>query len=259
MLKLSIITINYNNLEGLKRTVESVLNQTWQEFEYIVIDGDSSDGSAIYLESQSDNIDYWISEPDKGIYNAMNKGIIHAKGEYLLFLNSGDYFFANGVLESGNSCFNTFDIIYFNLNFKDNLKLFVVSYPEQLEFSHFIKDTLPHPASLIRKSLFETVGLYDENLKIVSDWKFFILCVCKYNSTYFKINEILTTFCMDGMSSDPNNLDLILAERESVLKSDFGTFMNDYKELNKLKAVFSSFKKSRKLKLLVALGLINEF
>jgi glycosyltransferase involved in cell wall biosynthesis len=74
MPKLSIITINYNDLEGLKRTVESVVNQTWKEFEYIVIDGGSADGSTTYIESQSSEIDYWVTEPDKGIYNTMNKG-----------------------------------------------------------------------------------------------------------------------------------------------------------------------------------------
>ena len=113
--KLTIITINYNNLEGLKRTVESVLNQTWQEFEYIVIDGGSNDGSAEYIESQSEHIDYWVSEPDKGIYNAMNKGIAKARGEYLLFLNSGDHLYSAKVLEENYGKIADFDLIYFNL------------------------------------------------------------------------------------------------------------------------------------------------
>src|SRR5688572_27521016 len=99
MPKISIITINYNNLDGLKRTVDSVVNQTWQEFEYIVIDGGSTDGSGAYIESKSKHFHYWVSEPDKGIYNAMNKGIVKATGEYLLFLNSGDHFFNDTVLE----------------------------------------------------------------------------------------------------------------------------------------------------------------
>ena len=86
--RVSIITINYNNLEGLKRTVESVVNQIWQEFEYIIIDGGSTDGSAEYIENQKENFDYWVSEKDAGIYNAMNKGIKVATGEYLLFLNT---------------------------------------------------------------------------------------------------------------------------------------------------------------------------
>ncbi len=259
MPKLSIITINYNNLLGLKRTVESVVNQTWREFEYIIIDGGSTDGSAEYIESQSNHIDYWVSEPDKGIYNAMNKGIKVATGEYLLFLNSGDFFFSKEVLKENNSCLKVYDIIYFSLNFKNTIESFVVSYPNQLDFSHFIKDSLPHPSSFIKANMFDLIGGYDENLKIVSDWKFFILCICKYNCTYFRIDKVLTTFCMDGMSSNPNNLNLILAEREYVLKSNFKAFIRDYKLLDELKVSFSNFKKSRKLKLLVSLGFLNKF
>ena len=115
MSKLTIITINYNNLEGLKRTVESVINQTWQEFEYIIIDGGSSDGSAEYIESQSGNIDYWVSEPDKGIYNAMNKGIVIATGEYLLFLNSGDHLLNNEGLQKAIIEVCNYDLVFFDI------------------------------------------------------------------------------------------------------------------------------------------------
>ena len=123
MPKISIITINYNNLEGLKRTMESVVNQTWREFEYIVIDGGSTDRSAAYIASQSENIDYWVSEPDNGIYNAMNKGIAKATGEYLLFLNSGDSFYDANVLQNVSNFFNNdLSIIYGNsVYFKDDL------------------------------------------------------------------------------------------------------------------------------------------
>src|SRR5690606_20733259 len=95
---LTIITINLNNLEGLKTTIESVLSQTWQEFEYIVIDGGSTDGGKEYIESQKTHLNYWVSEPDKGIYNAMNKGILKSSGKYLLFLNSGDHLYDNQSL-----------------------------------------------------------------------------------------------------------------------------------------------------------------
>ena len=87
---LSIITINYNNLEGLRSTLNSVFKQTYSDYEYIVIDGGSSDGSEEYLASQGNEITYWISEKDKGIYHAQNKGLSKAKGDYVLFLNSGD-------------------------------------------------------------------------------------------------------------------------------------------------------------------------
>ena len=99
MAKISIITISYNNLEGLKRTVPSVLSQTYNDYEYIVVDGGSNDGSKEYLESKSALITRWISEPDKGIYNAMNKGIAMATGEYCIFMNSGDHFLSAMVLE----------------------------------------------------------------------------------------------------------------------------------------------------------------
>lgn len=91
-MKLSIITINLNNLEGLKKTFESVFNQTFTDYEWIVIDGGSTDGSREFIEAHQDSFSYWSSEPDRGIYNAMNKGILQANGEYLSFLNSGDYY-----------------------------------------------------------------------------------------------------------------------------------------------------------------------
>ena len=87
-MKLSIITINYNNCDGLRKTIESVIAQTTRDFEYIVIDGGSTDGSVDVIKEYADYIDYWVSEPDKGIYNAMNKGTRAAHGDFLLFLNS---------------------------------------------------------------------------------------------------------------------------------------------------------------------------
>ena len=96
--KLSIITVNLNNLEGLKRTYESVVCQTFTDYEWIVIDGGSTDGSREFIEQHQDKFAYWCSEPDKGIYNAMNKGIMRAKGEYLNFMNSGDCFASNDTL-----------------------------------------------------------------------------------------------------------------------------------------------------------------
>ena len=90
MTKVSVITISYNNAEGLRRTIESVVAQNYSDYEYIIIDGGSTDNSRQIIESYADHISYWVSEPDKGVYNAMNKGIAQATGEYLHFLNSGD-------------------------------------------------------------------------------------------------------------------------------------------------------------------------
>ena len=98
-MKLSIITINFNNHDGLQKTINSVIAQTWKDFEWIIIDGGSTDGSKNLIEQYDKYITYWISESDKGIYNAMNKGIKIARGDYLQFLNSGDYFYNEKVIE----------------------------------------------------------------------------------------------------------------------------------------------------------------
>ncbi len=274
MSNLSIITINYNNLDGLKRTLESVVSQTWREFEYIVIDGGSTDGSADYIACQSTNIDYWVSEPDKGIYNAMNKGIAKATGEYLLFLNSGDHFFSNSVLQENNDKIANYDLIYFNIVYVRENDSFTVSYPKQLSFSFFFLGTLCHQSTFIKKTLFDELGSYDENLKLVSDWKFFIVALFKFNCTYFKVNAILSNYYMDGISSDLGNKELLYNEREQVLNADFRGFVvtikdflisdfktldDDLKELRQLRKIVYNLRKSKKINWLVRLGLLNKF
>jgi len=110
--KLSIITVNLNNAEGLRKTIESVVTQTFTDFEYIIIDGGSTDGSVEIIKLYADKITYWVSEPDKGIYNGMNKGIMVAKGEYCQFLNSGDWLVNENVLKE---VFADVDIVYGDL------------------------------------------------------------------------------------------------------------------------------------------------
>lgn len=256
---ISIITINYNNLNGLKRTIESVVQQTWQEFEYIIIDGGSEDGSVEYLKSQTNNIDFWVSEPDLGVYNAMNKGIDKAIGEYLLFLNSGDCFISETVLKENYFKFTNYDLIYFNIEIKDKKSSRIISYPKKLNFSFFYLGTLCHQAVIIKKDLFRIVGLYDENLKLVSDWKFFIFALFKFNCSYTKVNCVLTTYYLDGISSDLVNRKKLYDERKHVLLSDFKLFIDEINELLILRKTVSSLRKSRKLELLVKLGLLNKF
>jgi len=225
--KLSIITINYNNLEGLKRTVESVVNQTWQEFEYIVIDGGSTDGSAAFIERQSEFIDYWVSEPDTGIYNAMNKGIEKATGEYLLFLNSGDCLNKSDVIDTSFKSLNDYDLITFDMEVINGNCSIIQTYPSKLKFSDMVFGYLPHSSTFIKKQLFDRIGFYDETLKIVSDWKFMIIALFIYHCTYHKIEGTLSTFYLGGISSKIDNKE----ERDQVLKMFFSDFFDDYKLL----------------------------
>ena len=110
-MKLSIITINYNNARGLERTIKSVICQTFTNYEYIIVDGGSTDGSLEVINKYADHISKWVSEPDEGIYNAMNKGTRMASGEYFNYMNSGDCFCDAHVLEDNgdiglyNPCF----------------------------------------------------------------------------------------------------------------------------------------------------------
>lgn len=242
---ISIITINKNNLEGLKKTIKSVIGQTWKNFEFIVVDGGSTDGSKEYLQKNDLKIDHWVSETDKGVYHGMNKGIKLAKGEYLLFLNSGDHFFTNQVLAENYEFFKDYDLIYFNLKMIGENQEFIANYPSKLRFSHFVEDTLPHPSTFIKSELFKLVGFYDEKLSIVSDWKFFLNSVCKYNCTYLKINSILSIYYLDGISSKSENSDLVASERKKVLYQSFPNFMDDYLELVGKRRILNSsrFKK----------------
>lgn len=217
---ISIITVNYNNVVGLKRTMSSVFEQTYKNIEYIIIDGGSTDGSKAYLQDHNQNIDYWVSEPDKGVYNAMNKGIKIASGEYVLFLNSGDHFYSKDAL----SFFQPFtlkenkkDILYGNIAVISKTER-IKTYPKKLTVSYFIEETLPHPATLIKRDCFKGF-FYDERLKIASDWKFFMIGICKLKFTYQYINEVISSFYLDGISSI--NSQLVSYERNQVLKEDF--------------------------------------
>ncbi|SDL86192.1 glycosyltransferase family 2 protein [Chryseobacterium taihuense] len=230
-MKISIITINYNNGTGLEDTIKSVINQTFADFQYIVIDGNSTDNSKEILNKFCDKINYWISEPDCGIYNAMNKGIAAAQGEYLLFLNSGDKLYNSQVLENVVPFLGSADLLSGHTNMNENEKFKVVKSLETITFKHFFRYSIDHPSTFIRRKLFDQIGNYDENLKIIADWKWFIIALAKFGVSYKSINCIVSTFKMDGISSRPENRKALLAERKKVLDEEFPFFVKDYSEL----------------------------
>lgn len=256
---LSIITINLNDLGGLKKTFGSVNSQTWQEFEYIIIDGGSTDGSKEFLESQKDQVDYWVSEPDKGIFNAMNKGITQSSGKYLLFLNSGDRLKDDQILDKVKDRIKNQDLIYFDLEMFDDNNKFIKTFPEKLSFSFFINHSLPHPSTFIKREVLLEAGLYDESLKISSDWKFFIDAVCKMNCSYLYVNECLTAFNLYGISSTEEMRGEMYQEREKFLKEKYSAFLQDCMDLENCEGTLRQLRSSRKIEWLVKLGLIKKF
>jgi glycosyltransferase involved in cell wall biosynthesis len=256
-MKLSIITINFNNLSGLKRTVDSVISQTWQNFEYIVIDGGSTDGSVKFIEEHRQKLTFWKSEPDRGIYHAMNKGVKVATGEYLLFLNSGDELYNRDVINSSIAELYGEDILSFNIIYR-GIQDILIEHPDSVGFEFFWNKTLSHPSTFIKSELFLKIQ-YDEDLLIVSDWKFFLIAVLELSATYRKINFLLSIFFTDGISSAPENSSLILNERRIVLMERFPWFCSELNDLERLRNFTSLLKASRKIKILQKIGLVNKF
>ena len=174
-MKFSIITVNYNNREGLEQTIKSVANQTYRDYEFIVIDGGSTDGSADVLRQYDKDITYWVSEPDKGIYQAMNKGIQRATGDYLNFMNSGDAYYADDVLQQVADSATDADILtgrdyhYSERRQQGHASIL----PSRLTMATFFVATLDHQSSFIRRSLFDGNPYREEDYRLVSDWIFF--------------------------------------------------------------------------------------
>lgn len=215
-MKLSIITVNLNNREGLQRTIDSVVCQTFRDFEWIVIDGGSTDGSRELIEQYADHFAYWVSEPDKGIYNAMNKGIKVAKGEYLQFLNSGDWLYNNNTLS-----------LAFKNDFTENI-LFgrcIAHDPDAGEYEYGFCDnnfsafqlllqSLPHQGSFISRGLFTTCGQYNESMEICADLYFFYNAIINHNASVRWLPNIIANF--DGTGISNQNLNLVEEERKFV-------------------------------------------
>jgi glycosyltransferase involved in cell wall biosynthesis len=236
--KLSIITINLNNKSGLEKTIQSVASQTYTDFEYIVIDGNSTDGSLDIIKQYEQKINYWISEKDKGIYNAMNKGILKSNGEYCLFLNSGDYLGDyNVLLNIFNISFNEdFVVGSIILDGKDKPEKREIPDDKSLTFRHFMYLALPHQGTFIKRSLFHKLGLYKEGIELSSDWEFFLVAILKYGATLKKIPEIVSIYDLDGISSLPENVTVIQNERREILQRHFPRFLPDYEYLEKLES-----------------------
>lgn len=217
MTKVSIITISYNNAQGLRRTIESVIAQQYTDYEYIIIDGGSTDDSSQIIETYSDRISYWISEPDKGVYNAMNKGIAVAKGEYLHFLNSGDCYASDKVLSTIFSKEYTVPLLrgIQICDYGDRTERWENLGNRDITVYDMFVNTMLHQATFIKRNLFEKYGLYDESLKIVSDWKFFFLTILGGEKTVF-LNTEVVIFEMDGISTNKSHGEKHLAERNKV-------------------------------------------
>jgi len=188
-----------NNSIGLEKTCLSVITQTFNNFEWIVIDGLSKDNSVEVIKKYSNKINYWVSESDSGIYEAMNKGVKKATGEFLLFLNSGDFLLhpwtLQEVIDEITTSKNT-DVYYSDAIF-DNYEL--LKFPDKINIDFFKNANISHQNSLIKRELFMH-QLYNENYRFISDWYFFITELINHNITFFHIKTLISVYDTCGIS-----------------------------------------------------------
>lgn len=224
-MKLSIVTINYNNVLGVKKTLLSVSNQTCRDIEHVIVDGGSSDGSRSVIEEYANKSLYsviWVSEPDKGIYNAMNKGLRMATGEYIQILNSGDVLADEHVVERMLAALeekNYPEILYGNMMkaFPDGRLIrdrgYAGNAPTMLGF---IRGTLNHDPVYIRKTLFDRFGYYREDLPITADWRWYVEAIPLGGIIPVYVDIDVTLFDMTGISE--TQLERRETERDEELK-----------------------------------------
>ena len=220
-MKISVITVVYNSASTIQFAIDSVLNQTFNNIEYIVVDGASTDGTLEILEKNKKNIDVLISEPDKGIYDAMNKGLKAATGDVIGTLNSDDFYADNYVLEKVYKCFTEYktdsvfgDLIYVK---HDDINK-NVRYWKSSEYSpgKFKRGWHPaHPTFFVKSYVYEKYGLFNTDLKIAADYEIMLRFLEKYRISSQYIPEVLVKMRLGG-ASNQNIKNIIKANGESL-------------------------------------------
>ena len=220
---LSIITINYNNRVGLEKTCRSVLSQTSHDYEWIIIDGGSTDGSRDVIIQNETYLSYWVSEKDGGVYQAMNKGIRQAHGQYVLFLNSGDCFCDASVLQDILPQLDCDIVAGYVL---EEGKKVSIKAPAVFSPWNILYTNIPHQAEFIRMKLFSEISLYSEDLRILADLEFNLKASLD-NRSYRTIDRQVATVESGGISN--TLLDRIQVERGIIRDRVFpSTILWDY-------------------------------
>ncbi len=219
MYKLSIITITRNNLCGLQETVQSVCAQSSADFEYIVVEGAGTDGAAEWLQAQlplfrvAGKSIRFRSEPDTGIYNAMNKGLRMASGEYCLFLNSGDCLVDGRVVEQVLPLLQGADVYYADAIFYTDGQTTKRLYPDRLSFDFFYEDSLCHQAVFYRRNVLQSIGGYDETYRLIADWVLNVRLL-RANHRFVHIPLVVARYDMQGLTSGSSGYEKCMVERE---------------------------------------------
>ncbi|RSD35367.1 MAG: glycosyl transferase family 2 [Methanohalophilus sp.] len=197
----SIVTVCLNSEPYMEKTIQSVLNQTYPYVEYIIVDGGSNDGTISTIKKYEDRITKWISEPDEGIYDAMNKGISLCKGDIIYCLNSGDYLYNKNILRKVAEQFFDSSVmgVYGNVEVRDEMGNNRIRGSE-VTYNTLLYKRVCHQALFVRKTLFDEFGKFSTSYKLSSDHEFVIKCIKKYRHSFVYLNETIAVYMSGGMS-----------------------------------------------------------
>lgn len=238
MILVSVITVNLNNKAGLEKTIRSVVAQQNATYEFLVVDGGSTDGSVDLIKAHQQHLNWWVSEKDSGIYQAMNKGIANSKGEYLLFLNSGDCLYDEDVLQRIAPWLERrVDVISGALELEAEEGKTIVRPVKEISIEYFRRISLYHQATFIRRDLFEREGNYDESFCIGGDYEFFIRTLLRRRAGYLAAEKIVIChYDTTGISNNPGYLNQNLTEKRKAWELNFHPLiLKDLDELYEIK------------------------
>ena len=231
-LKISVVTVCYNAAETIEETMLSVLNPTYPNIEYIIIDGGSTDGTVDIIKKYANRLAYWVSEPDKGIYDAMNKGIKVVTGEYVNFMNAGDSFFTSTTISDAVKQFDNYDFIGGIAAYRKRRRI-LYSFWKPVKTNYSFNDVchgkiVNHQSSFIRKRILSDG--YDLSYKIIADELLFINKIAIMGNSYKRINTIIALYDITGISNTKNIGLTVRNERMDFLKKNIPlSILKDYK------------------------------
>lgn len=223
-MKISIITVVYNNEATIRQAIESVLTQSYPEIEYVIIDGNSQDSTVSIIEEYKNRLGYFISEPDKGLYDAMNKGIQAATGEVIGILNSDDLYQDNNVLLDVMSQFHSdssLDIVYGDLVYvkKEAVNQVVRNWISKEYYTKFFDDgnVPPHPSLFLKNTVYKKVGFFDLDFKLASDYEFMFRVFKKNHFKSKYINRLIVKMRLGGETN--KSIQNIINQNKEILKA----------------------------------------
>lgn len=233
-MKISIITVVYNNDKTIEDAIKSVLSQSYSNIDYIIIDGGSSDKTVTIINEYKEQLGYFISEKDKGIYDAMNKGINAAKGDVIGILNSDDLYQDTTVIETVMNQFNqnpSIDVVYGDLVYvkSDNVNKVVRNWKSNPYYNSFFENgnVPPHPSLFVKKSVYEKAGFFNLDFKLAADYEFMLRIFKKHNFNSKYINRVIVKMRLGGATNQSfsnikkQNIEILKAWNHNELKAPF--------------------------------------